>query len=109
MSEWVQTHLPCPDCGSSDALSINDEGWSKCFSCGQNRKVDGECEPRGKPRVAKDKSLIPFGEYRALSKRKITFPDPTCSFATALQLTPARLVLPLVSVCAALCGGRWWA
>lgn len=90
MSEWVQTHLPCPDCGSSDALSINDEGWSKCFSCGQNRKVDGECEPRGKPRVAKDKSLIPFGEYRALSKRKITDPDPTCSFATALELTPAE-------------------
>jgi len=35
--------------------------------------------------------------------------DSTCSFATALQSTPAHLVLPLVSVCAALCGGRWWA
>lgn len=76
MSEWVQTHLPCPDCGSSDALSINSEGWSKCFSCGKNRKVDGEDEPRGKRQVAKDKSLVPFGEYRALAKRKIT--EETC-------------------------------
>lgn len=29
-----QAHLPCPDCGSSDALMINDDGSTKCFSCG---------------------------------------------------------------------------
>lgn len=28
------THQPCPDCGSSDALSINSDGSTKCFSCG---------------------------------------------------------------------------
>lgn len=27
------THQPCPDCGSSDALLINDDGSTKCFSC----------------------------------------------------------------------------
>lgn len=27
------THQPCPDCGSSDALMINDDGSTKCFSC----------------------------------------------------------------------------
>lgn len=27
------THQPCPDCGSSDALTINDDGSTKCFSC----------------------------------------------------------------------------
>lgn len=26
-------HQPCPDCGSSDALTINDDGSTKCFSC----------------------------------------------------------------------------
>jgi twinkle protein len=36
MSEWVQTHLPCPCGQSSDAYSINDKGWGKCFSCGKN-------------------------------------------------------------------------
>lgn len=26
-------HQPCPDCGSSDALLINDDGSTYCFSC----------------------------------------------------------------------------
>lgn len=69
MSEWVETHQPCPDCGSSDALSINSEGWSKCFACGKNRKVDGEYEPRAGTQVATDKPLIPFGEYQAPPRR----------------------------------------
>ena len=30
----AQAHQPCPDCGSSDALLINDDGSTKCFSCG---------------------------------------------------------------------------
>ena len=33
--EWAVTHQPCPDCGSSDALSINTNGATKCFSCNQ--------------------------------------------------------------------------
>lgn len=80
MSEWVQTHLPCPspDCGSSDAFSINDRGWGKCFSCGRNFRV-GE-EGQGGRQVARkivpDRSLVPFGEYRALTKRKLT--EETC-------------------------------
>lgn len=27
------SHQPCPDCGSSDALIINDDGSTKCYSC----------------------------------------------------------------------------
>jgi len=30
---FVKTHLPCNDCGSSDGLAINDDGWSHCFVC----------------------------------------------------------------------------
>ena len=30
----VATHQPCPDCGSSDALSLNADGSTKCYSCG---------------------------------------------------------------------------
>lgn len=80
MSEWVRTHLPCPspDCGSSDAFSINDRGWGRCFSCGRNFRV-GE-EGQGDRQVARksvpDRSLVPFGEYRALTKRKLT--EETC-------------------------------
>lgn len=32
--DFIKTHQPCPDCGSSDALSINSDGSTKCFSCG---------------------------------------------------------------------------
>ena len=30
----IATHQPCPDCGSSDALTINSDGSTKCHSCG---------------------------------------------------------------------------
>ena len=30
----IATHQPCPDCGSSDALTINADGSTKCYSCG---------------------------------------------------------------------------
>lgn len=80
MSGWVRTHLPCPspDCGSSDAFSINDRGWGKCFSCGRNFRV-GEEEQVGRQVARKtvpDRSLVPFGEYRALTKRGLT--EETC-------------------------------
>ena len=31
---FVETSLPCPECGSSDALAVNEDGSTKCFSCG---------------------------------------------------------------------------
>lgn len=32
-TEFVETNLPCPSCGSSDALALNADGSTKCFSC----------------------------------------------------------------------------
>tara|TARA_Y100000589_G_scaffold11984_1_gene9816 strand:+ start:24574 stop:26187 length:1614 start_codon:yes stop_codon:yes gene_type:complete len=32
---FIETHLPCPDCDSSDALCVNENGSTKCFSCGK--------------------------------------------------------------------------
>lgn len=75
MSEWVATHLPCPSCGSSDAYSINDRGWGKCFACGKNINEDGNPTPMAQTTKAA-KPLLPFGEYRALTKRNIT--EETC-------------------------------
>lgn len=34
-------HQPCPDCGSSDALLINDDGSTHCFSCNKHTAGDG--------------------------------------------------------------------
>lgn len=32
-SQVVEAHVPCPDCGSSDAMCVYDDGHSYCFSC----------------------------------------------------------------------------
>ena len=37
---FVKTHQPCNDCGSSDGLAVNDDGWSHCFVC------DGRAAPQ---------------------------------------------------------------
>ena len=34
---FVKMHQPCNDCGSSDGLSINDDGWTHCFVCEARR------------------------------------------------------------------------
>ena len=47
----AQAHQPCPKCGSSDALLINDDGSTKCFSCGEFTPSDspqGEAKPVSK-------------------------------------------------------------
>lgn len=74
MSEWVATHLPCPSCGSSDAYSINDRGWGKCFSCGVNKPEEGAegMEHESKPPT----ELTPVGSIQALPKRRLT--EETC-------------------------------
>lgn len=81
MSEWVATHQPCPACGSSDAYSINDRGWGKCFSCGKNINENAEDKPMeevAEPTTTgkTQRPLIPHGEFRPLNKRKIT--EETC-------------------------------
>ena len=30
---FVKHKLPCPKCGGSDPVSLNDDGSAKCFSC----------------------------------------------------------------------------
>ena len=30
---FAKYHLPCPDCGGSDPVSVNDDGSGYCFSC----------------------------------------------------------------------------
>lgn len=39
-SKALKTHQPCSDCGSSDALSIYDDGHTFCFSCSTNKDIE---------------------------------------------------------------------
>ena len=69
MSEPVELHQPCDDCGSSDALTIYDDGHRHCFSCDKTTQGDGRATP-SKP-VGKS-PLITGGDFKALIRRKIS-------------------------------------
>ena len=75
-------HEHCPDCGSSDALSVYTDGHTYCFSCetyhhGVDVKdAEEEEEKGGEERVETPDSdkrprLIPEGSYRSLPKRHL--------------------------------------
>ena len=71
---FVQTNLPCDDCGSSDARAIDENGWSKCFSCGQNRPIN-QVEERinmGALVLNEDYDASEGVIYRDLKDRKIS-------------------------------------
>lgn len=64
-SEAVQTHVPCPLCGSHDAATIYSDGHLYCFSC--QGYVPGD---RGGYTVSRE--LLTGLDYVSLNKRKIT-------------------------------------
>ena len=44
MGEFVEYHKPCPSCGGSDPVSINEDGSGHCFSCNKHfRDYEGAC------------------------------------------------------------------
>lgn len=82
-----KTHQPCPDCGSSDALTINVDGSTKCYSCGvfkpqSNGPRDfggnglGNIKVRATPETAV--SLVDRGISKATALRYgVTIVNPT--------------------------------
>lgn len=62
--------MRCPDCGSSDALCVNEDGSTKCFSCGKFTPANKVNTP--KPTHTK----MIHGEYQDLVKRNI--PESIC-------------------------------
>ena len=64
MSDIVESHLPCPDCGSSDALAKNSDGSTYCFSCSTHTKADNVIKML-------DNLTIRKKETMSLHKRKI--------------------------------------
>lgn len=70
MSEWISTHHSCPHCGSSDAASTNDRGWSTCYSCNKRWKAEGQSSMSDEPVSEKSHSFL-TGDFQALPKRKL--------------------------------------
>jgi len=66
-------HVPCPQCGSSDANSIYDDGHQYCFSC-ETYTSSGDTVTEEVP--TKKHGVLISGEVKPLHKRRIT--EETC-------------------------------
>ena len=77
---FVQTHVACDDCGSSDGRSIDDKGWSHCFVCETRTKDNGvvtmgvDKKPNGS--FDKLKESLMSGQYKSVVSRGIS--SDTC-------------------------------
>jgi twinkle protein len=65
MSQFKETKLSCPDCGSSDARAVYQSGVSICFSCGLIKAPGDEAKAK-LPEGAID---FVFGETQPIRKR----------------------------------------
>ena len=69
---------PCPVCRLSgrdkhgDNMAIYTDGHGYCFSCGTYFPAAGLAQQELDERVEEIQKLIPFGDYRPLTKRKIS-------------------------------------
>ena len=76
---WDKVHQPCPLCGSTDAVGVNEDGSAKCFSCdafmpnyeeackGKNMETNQQTSTS-----FKQPDSIEIGSFSALTDRKIT-------------------------------------
>lgn len=72
MGQQIKAHLPCPDCGSSDALTEYDWG-TRCFACGKatrNKRLDDT--PQKLTSVKTQMTNINDLSYASVSERGLT-------------------------------------
>lgn len=63
-------HQPCPDCGSSDALTVNTDGSTKCYACGKFTGAGGK-EAGGEKKTPQSSALL-YGSSVGLPARSLT-------------------------------------
>lgn len=73
---YNKTHQPCDDCGSSDALCINEDGSTFCHSCRKYKRPSVDEPPKidmkiNKPLHATDDTFLD-GRYSDIPARHIT-------------------------------------
>ena len=71
---FIKVHQPCPDCGSSDALAVNEDGSTKCFSCGKfsPKSKEESFKPMTRTPLPPQKETFDNGIYAPLSDRGIS-------------------------------------
>ena len=68
-------HIPCENCGSSDANSLFSDGHEYCFACEAYVHGDGEVSTHNHSGKKRMEGLL-TGEYKSLQKRGLT--EDTC-------------------------------
>ena len=82
--KYLATHLPCPTCESSDALTAYSNGTAWCFSCGayfKKGEIDLDQLPKNRTRSRKARPKTPMqtlektqwgkSDYRGLTKQTL--------------------------------------
>ncbi len=72
MGDFIR-HVPCDNCGSSDANGVYEDESTYCFSCGTYGHPNGQSVPLERGSMNND---LLFGEYKTLQKRGIS--EATC-------------------------------
>ena len=73
----LKIHQPCPDCGSSDGLTINDDGSTKCYACDKFTPSSNK-QPKVYNMSDSQTNIYYQGEYLPITSRKIK--QETASF-----------------------------
>ena len=75
-NDLVAAHLPCPDCGSSDARAQYSDGHEFCFACsarsGPTRRTKPSQKAADVPVTPVSSKQLVTGELRQLNARKLT-------------------------------------
>jgi hypothetical protein len=86
---FVKTKLPCPQCGGSDPVGLNEDGSAYCFSCSERipnyyKAVSGGSDSYKAPPSMQSSPVVEMqtyrnnaaitsdGEFNALTDRKIS-------------------------------------
>ena len=70
---YVNMHLPCPSCKSSNAYSIDDQEWGNCFSCGHRQNESGVVTLKVVNNNRNTKTMKHNLDIQALPDRKLSY------------------------------------
>ena len=77
-STIIRAHIPCPDCGSSDAMCEYSDGHTFCFSC-EEYHHGNDTETKGGNKTVRNHEVIPLDSLTLDSLRARGITQETCA------------------------------
>jgi twinkle protein len=77
-STIIRAHIPCPDCGSSDAMCEYSDGHTFCFSC-ETHHQGNNAESKGGNKTVRNHEVIPLDSLTLDSLRARGITQETCA------------------------------